>query len=129
MVDLEILKKKLDTYRNKRGRIVNVPDELRMEVLLAWEQWKGPAADFYRALGGSYKGMGAMIGKAKKLRREGHFPFEEFKEIKIEPVPAAGDYRGGLCKIELVWDGKQIIRFALVDELVDFLKKTGAQAA
>jgi hypothetical protein len=125
-VDLEVLKKKLDTYRNKRGRIVNVPDELRMEVLLAWEHWKGPAADFYRALGGSYKGMGSMIGKAKRLRREGHFPLEEFKEIKIEQVAPIGD-ESGLCKIELNWEGKQVIRFALVDQLIDFLKK--AQAA
>jgi len=100
-----------------------------MEVLSAWEQWKGPAADFYKVLGSSYKGMGAMIGKAKKLRRDGHFPLEEFKEIKIEQVSGTGDSVGGLCKIELVWDGKQVIRFALVDELVDFLKKTGAQAA
>lgn len=125
MVDLEVLKKKLDTYRNKRGRITNVPDELRMEVLVAWEQWKGKASDFYRELGSSYKGMGSMIGKAKRLRREGHFPIAEFKEIKIESVPAKDEYPGGLCRIEVVWNGREVIRFALVDELVEFLTKIG----
>ena len=44
-MDMEVLGKKLDTYRNKRGRIVNVPDELRLEVLTAWEQWKGNPED------------------------------------------------------------------------------------
>ena len=120
-MDMEVLKKKLDTYRNKRGRIVNVPDELRLEVLTAWEQWKGPAADFYKALGSSYKGMGSMIGKAKRLRREGHFPVEEFKEIKVESLelskigPGAG--------LEVVWDNGKLIRFQQVDQLVEFLKK------
>ena len=40
-MDMEVLGKKLDTYRDKRGRIVHVSDELRLEVLSAWEQWKG----------------------------------------------------------------------------------------
>ena len=51
---------------------------------------RGPTQDFYRAIGVSQKGMASIIGKAKKLRREGHFPAEEFKEIKIE-APIAGD--------------------------------------
>ena len=123
MVDIEVLSKKLDTYRNKRGRIVNVPDELRMEVLLAWEQWKGPASDFYRALGGSYKGMGAMIGKAKKLRREGHFPVEAFKEVRINDGVASAIPCSG---IEVQIPSGRLIRFQAVDQLIDFLKKTEA---
>lgn len=121
-MDIEVLKKKLDTYRDKRGRIVNVPDELRMEVLSAWEQWKGKAADFYRALGCSYKGMGSMIGKAKKLRREGHFPVEEFKEVKIAEGSTASSLNG--CNvIELSWENGRLIRFGQVEQLIDFLKK------
>jgi hypothetical protein len=130
-VDLEILKKKLSTYRNARGQVRNVNDELLMEVLAAWEQWTGPAKGFYAVIGVSSKGMASIIGKAKKLRREGHFPIENFKEIKIEQVPRtfSGDDPTGLCKIELNWEGKQTIRFALVDQLIDFLKKSGADAA
>ncbi len=122
-MDMEILCKKLDTYRNKRGRIVNVPDELRMEVLAAWEQWKGPAADFYRALGGSYKGMGSMIGKAKRLKREGHFPTAEFKEVKVAGAGAAMSGLNGCNTIELSWENGKIIRFGQVEQLIDFLKK------
>lgn len=122
-MDMEVLGKKLDTYRNKRGQIVNVPDELRLEVLSAWEQWKGPAADFYRVLGSSYKGMAAMIGKAKKLRREGHFPVEEFKEVKVaEGVGAGVGNLSGCNVIELAENGR-IIRFGQVELLIEFLKK------
>lgn len=120
-MDMEVLGKKLDRYRNKRGRIVNVPDELRLEVLTAWEQWKGKASDFYRVLGVSYKGMGSMIGKAKRLRREGHFPIEKFKEIKIADTGSASI---GPCQgIEIIWDNGKLIRFPQVELLIDFLKK------
>lgn len=123
-MDLEILKKKLDTYRNSRGRVVNVPDELRMEVLSAWENWKGKASDFYRALGCSYKGMGSMIGKAKRLRREGHFPVEEFKEVKIaDGVASVASSLSGCNVIELALENGRIIRFGQVEQLIDFLKK------
>jgi hypothetical protein len=128
-VDLEVLKKKISTFRGDGGRVRITDESLLMEILLAWEQWTGLSKEFYRAIGVSQTGMASIIGKAKKLRREGHFPIEDFKEIKIGQVPPAGDYAGGLCKIELNWEGKQVIRFAQVDQLIDFLKKAGAQAA
>lgn len=128
-MDLEVLKKKISTFRGEGGRVRITDEALLMEILQAWEQWTGPTKGFYSAIGVSAKGMASVIGKAKKLRREGHFPVEDFKEIKIEQVPSAGDYEGGLCRIELNWDGKQVIRFALVDQLIDFLKKSGAIAA
>jgi hypothetical protein len=121
-VDLEVLKKKISTFRGEGGRVRIADESLLMEILMAWEQWTGQSKDFYRAIGVSQTGMASIIGRAKKLRRDGHFPIEEFKEIKIEQVPPAGEV-SGLCKIELNWEGKQIIRFALVDQLIDFLKK------
>jgi hypothetical protein len=125
-VDLEVLKKKISTFRGEAGRVRITDEMLLMEILLAWEQWTGPIKGFYSAIGVSSKGMASIIGRAKKLRREGHFPVEDFKEIKISQTPQAGEV-SGLCTIEITWDGKQVIRFALVDQLVDFLKK--AQAA
>lgn len=121
-MDLEILKKKISTYRGEGGRVRNVSDELLMEILMAWESWAGPAKGFYTAVGVSQKGMASIIGKAKKLKREGHFPVEDFKEIKIEQGPH--EKALGLCTIEISWDGGKLIRFALVDQLVDFLKKS-----
>ena len=55
-----------------------VNDDLLLEILSAWEVWTGSSSDFYKNLGSSHKGMASMIGKAKRLRREGHsMPFEE----------------------------------------------------
>ena len=103
---------------------MNVRDELRLEVLLAWEQWKGKASDFYRALGCSYKGMGSMIGKAKRLRREGHFPVSEFKEVKVSESGSTSTSSLNDCNvIELGWENGRTIRFGQVDPLIDFLKK------
>ena len=84
-MDLEVLKKKLSTYRGEGGRIRGVGDDLLLEILTAWEQWTGPAKHFYKAIGCSQKGMASMIGKAKKLKREGHsLPFEEVQEPIID---------------------------------------------
>jgi hypothetical protein len=121
-MDLEILKKKISSYRTEGGHLKKVPDELAMEVLGAWEQWTGPAKEFYVAIGVSQYKMASVLGRAKRLKRDGHFPVEDFKEIKIAPVPPTGEV-SGLCTIEIHWEGKQVIRFALVDQLVDFLKK------
>ena len=121
-MDLEVLKKKISTYRGDGGRVKITDDGLLLEILSEWEKWTGAADGFYKSIGVSANGMGSIIGRAKKLRREG-FPSQEFKEIKITQVPPTGEYTGGLCTIEITWDGKQTIRFALVDQLVDFLKK------
>src|SRR3989338_6073430 len=120
-MDLEILKKKVSSYRSDSGRVRKVSDELLLELLDAWEQWTGPAKGFYTALGVSAKGISSIIGKAKKLKREG-FPAADFKEIKV----ADGVVAGGLspCSgIEVAWDNGKLIRFTEVDQLVDFLKK------
>lgn len=120
-MDLTVLKKKISTFRSEGGRLKNVSDELLMELLQAWESWTGPASGFYTAIGVTHRKMASLMGKAKKLKREGHFPVEEFKEIKIaEPSLFANSPCQG---IEMAWDNGKIIRFSQVDQLVDFLKK------
>ena len=89
-MDIDVLKKKISTFRGDGGRVRISDDHLLMEILQAWEQWTGAGNEFYRAIGVSQTGMASIIGKAKKLRREGHFPVEEFKEIKVEAPAAAG---------------------------------------
>jgi len=119
-VDLEVLKKKLSTYRGEGGRIRGVGDDLLLEILTAWEQWTGPAKHFYKAIGCSQKGMASMIGKAKKLKREGHsLPFEE---VQIEGITDTSNPSPIICDIE-VQDKNKIIRFRKVDLLVEYLKK------
>ena len=127
-MDLEILKKKISTFRGAGGRVRGVSDELLMEILIAWENWTGPALGFYKLIGVSQNGMASMLGKAKKLKREGHFPVEEFKEVLVEESSPASSANGP-CGIEIYWDNGKVIRFGQVDYLVDFLKKVGAKAA
>jgi hypothetical protein len=120
-MDLEILKKKISSFRGEGGRVRGVNDELLMEILMAWEQWTGPASGFYTAVGVSQKGISSIIGKAKKLKREG-FPTGDFKEIKVESngmVAGQNPCNG----IEIAWDNGKLIRFQAVDQLIDFLKK------
>jgi hypothetical protein len=122
-MDLEILKKKISTFRGEGGQVRITDDTLFMEILSAWEQWKGPMKDFYRAIGSSKNGMASIIGKAKKLRREGHFPAQEFKELNVTEggvgLPGATPCSG----IELGLTDGRVIRFPQVDQLVEFLKK------
>ena len=120
-MDLEILKKKVSSYRSDSGRVRKVSDELLLEILEAWEQWTGPAKGFYTALGVSAKGISSIIGKAKKLKREG-FP-GDFKEIKIDGAGSSAAPSGPCSGIELSWTEGRVIRFPQVDQLVEFLKK------
>lgn len=121
-MDLTILKKKISTFRTETGKLMNVSDELLIELLLAWESWSGPSSGFYAALGVDHRKMAKLMGRAKKLKREGRFPAEGFKEIKVEGALASGPCEG----IEVNWDNGKIIRFAEVSQLVDFLKKIAA---
>lgn len=118
-MDLEVLKKKISSYRTDGGHLTKVPDELALEILVAWEEWTGTKTGFYSAIGVNQRKLASVLGKAKRLKREGRFPVEEFKEIRV----AEG---GGLppCSgVEIAWDGGRLIRFAAVDQLIDFLKK------
>lgn len=123
-MDLEILKKKLSTYRNAKDQVRNVPDELLLEVLSSWEHWTGSKQDFYRSIGVGYKGMASMMGKAKRLRREGKVPVSDFKEI-TDAVLGGSSVASGFTGvgIELSWEQGKIIRFPQVEQLIDFLKK------
>ena len=121
-MELEILNKKLSTYRNNRGQVRNVPDELLLEVLTGWETFSGSKQGFYSAIGVSANGMASMLGKAKKLRREGKVLVSEFKEVTSEVF--GGVFGGSPSSgIELSWDQGKVIRFPQVEQLIDFLKK------
>jgi hypothetical protein len=122
-MELETLRKRLDTYRTSAGKLTKVPDDLALEVLLAWEQWAGPARGFYSAIGVDYRKMAKIMGRAKGLKREGRVPVAEFSELTSQvlgpQVPAHFNGQG----IELSWDQGRVIRFQEVTTLIDFLKK------
>lgn len=120
-MDLQVLKKRISTYRSEKGRLTKVPDEIALEILSAWEQWSGPASGFYSEIGADFRKVAGILGRAKKLRRDGHAPIEEFKEIKLLPPPQLTSSSSG--PIELVWGEGKIIRFNQIDLLLEFLKK------
>lgn len=120
-MDLEVLKKKVSTFRGEGGRVSITDDQLLLEILEAWEQWTGAASGFYTSLGVSSNGIGSIIGRAKKLKREG-FPTSGFKEVQIQS-PVTNVELGPCSGIELCWKQGQVIRFPQVDLLLEFLKK------
>jgi len=124
-MDLEILKKKISTYRGDDGKVRNVSDELLLEFLRTWEQWTASGTEFARAIGINRNAISKLVGKAKRLRREGHFEPEGFKEIKLEGggESVAGMGPGPCIGIELGLPDGRVIRFPAVDPLLEFLKK------
>ena len=124
-MDLAIIKKKLSSYKSTTGKVTRVPDELTIEIILAWEQWTGPASGFYSAIGVSHTKMASIIGRGKKLRREGHIVDSDFKEVHVESdtAPTSG------CGIELVWSNNKVIRFGDHKMLINFLNEIDKKAA
>lgn len=116
------LKKKLSAYVTDGGYLKNVSDELLYEILIAWENWTGSNSEFYKSLGFTYNQMASVIGRAKKMKREGHFGETDFKQVQVDPAVAI-DADQPCSGIEIVWKEGRIIRFSKVELLIDFLKK------
>lgn len=123
-MDMQLLSKKLSSYRTSKGRITRVPDELAYEILLAWEEWAGPANGFYKELGADHRKMASIIGRAKKLKRDGVFVDSQFKEIKIADASETTSIKSCAGGISLKWSPGRVIRFSMVDQLIEFLDKT-----
>ena len=121
-MDLTILKKRISTFRTEGGKLMNVSDELLQEILTSWESWTGPGSGFYSGIGVDYRKMASLIGRAKRLKREGHFPSDSFKEIKVSEGNGSSVY-APCSGAELVWNDGRVIRFSGVDLLLEFLKK------
>lgn len=119
-MDNAILKKRLSTFRTKTGRLNRVNDDLLIDILRAWESWTGSAKDFHGELGITKTQLGGLMGKAKKLNRDGVIALGDFKEIKVIESPSGELTTNG---IELSWEQGKVIRFSQVDQLVEFLKK------
>lgn len=119
-MDNLVLKKRLSTFKSSKGSLTKVSDDVLVDVIRVWEQWTGKSTDLARELGLDKWQLIFLIKKAKQLKREGMFPVEGFKEIKV--VEGSGQLPP-CTGIEVAWDNGKIIRFAEVSQLVDFLKK------
>lgn len=120
-----VIKKRLNTYKSDGGRLSRVDDEVVLDVLRAWENWQGSAADLYRELGLSKMQLVTMIQKAKKLVKKGAVSGGEFKEISIS-APAVGAGTGYTIEVSL--EQGRLVRFKEVRQLIEFLKLAGKDA-
>lgn len=119
-MELEVLKKKLSAFKGDGGRISKVSNEMLLEILAAWELWQGSSKDFYKGIGSSEKGIASILGKAKRLKREGAtMPFQELSVPGLTDTSAPASIP---CDIE-VQEQNKIIRFRKVDLLIEYLKK------
>jgi len=125
-MDNVTLRKKLSVYVSDKGYVKGVTDDILYEILMSWEQWSGSSKEFYRSLGLTAAQISPMLGRAKKLKREGRFGEGEFKQVKIDlpPDPSVSVGPGPCPSVEIVWHNGQLIRFSAVDQLIDFLKKS-----
>lgn len=125
-MDLTQLKKKISSYRTPAGKITRVPDELAYEILLAWEEWSGPASGFYKQLGLDFRKAASLMGRAKKLKRDGVFTQEQFKEVKV--AEAAPYESSSSAVVVLRWGTSRVLEFSRIDHVVEFFKKTEPSA-
>ena len=121
-MDNAILKKRLNTFKSGSGKLRKVNDDVVMEVLRAWENWPGSAADLYRELGLSKMQLVILLKNGKRLVKSGIVSETEFREIALNVSPASPSLSS--CQgIELSLDKGQVLRFYQVDQLLDFLKR------
>ena len=119
-MELDVLKKKLSAFKGDGGRISNVSNDMLLEILASWELWPGSSKEFYRGIGSSEKGIASILGKAKRLKREG--ATMPFQELSVPGVTDMANPSSISCDIE-VQDQNKIIRFRKVDLLIEYLKK------
>jgi hypothetical protein len=115
-MDLEILKRKLSTYKNAKGSFRNLEPEVLVELLAYWEIFNGSRGEFCKGVGIKAKQMGSLLREAKKAKRNSGS--RDFKEVIITEDPSSGSVVGA---IEFIWADK-IIRFQNVEQLAHFLK-------
>jgi hypothetical protein len=113
-----ILKKRLNTFKNAKGALYGLPDELIIDLVRAWERWPGSAKSFYQGIGIKKQQMGFIIKKGKRLFKEGAEKLGPFIPIEVKPNEDSQK-----APMILNWDKKNSISFYQVDHLVEFLKK------
>jgi hypothetical protein len=128
-MDLNILKKKIDGYRNGSGSIKNVPPELLLELRQAWETYGGGLNQFRAELGVKTGTLRKLLVESKKLNHVlasssamGLVPAGGSDEANSSSGSAETHSTGH--RLELSFDqGNKVIRFPTVDLLVEFLRK------
>src|SRR4051812_44501532 len=66
-MDFEVMKKKLDAYRNPSGQFRRVNGDLLIELLRMWEGHTGASSEFARLLGMKRKQLSRLVQTAQKI--------------------------------------------------------------
>ena len=130
-MELVILKKRLDGYRDSGGSIKNVPPELLLELRQAWERYIGSPEQFRSELGVKIGTLRKLLVESKKLNHV--IASVGAVRLAIEgegedtsPEQAHSDKNEEFKNnLELAFDnGSKVIRFPNVDTLIDFMRKS-----
>jgi len=128
-MDMAILKKKIDGYRDSAGSIKNVAPELLLELRQSWEHYIGSPDQFRSELGIRAGTLRNLLKESKKLNHV------LASAGAVSLAVGSGDSEGTVAPhstengassnvLELTFDnGSKVIRFPNVDLLIDFMRK------
>jgi len=121
-MEAAVIRKRLNTFKSAKGKLTKVSDDVVMEVLRGWEGWSGSTADYFREIGITKQQLAVLIKKGKKLVKSGKVMESEFKEIGVSAMGETVVSNG--VGMELRLEGNRTVKFAQVDQLIEFIKKT-----
>jgi hypothetical protein len=131
-VDILILRKKIDGYRDSGGSIKNVPPELLLELRQTWEHYTGSLDQFRSELGVRAGTLRNLLKESKKLNHviasvgAVGLAVEGVSEAGATEQQAHSEGNVASCHtLELTFDhGSKVIRFPSVDLLIEFMRKS-----
>jgi len=130
-MDLVILRKKIDGYRDSGGSIKNVPPELLLEIRQTWEHYTGSPEQFRSELGVKIGTLRKLLVESKKLNHviasvgAVGLAMEGGNEVSSGELAQSAENEAFGTVVELVFDhGSKVIRFPSVDLLIDFMRKS-----
>jgi hypothetical protein len=129
-MDLVILKKKIDGYRDSRGCIKNMPPELLLELRQTWENYTSTPEQFRSELGVKTGTLRNLLIESKKLNHV--IASAGAVGLAVEGSNESGTDQSNSSEnntssntLELAFDnGSKVIRFPSVDSLIEFMRKS-----
>lgn len=131
-MDILILKKKIDGYRDSAGSIKNMPPELLLELRQTWEHYAGSSDQFRSELGVRAGTLRNLLKESKKLNHvlasAGAIDLgvvsEDEAGAPAQVTPHSEENGVSSNALVLTFDnGSKTIRFPNVDLLIDFMRK------
>ena len=133
-MDMVILRKKIDGYRDSAGSIKNVPPELLLDLRQTWEHYSGSPDQFRSELGVRAGTLRNLLKASKKLNHvlasAGAVGLaigngsQDGEETPAQDAPHTEGQQASSNVLEFTFDnGTKTIRFPTVDLLIDFMRK------